>query len=329
VTSAFRKRLFAVVCLFVISSSPAFAQLVEGQRDARKRFDSEYPEALVAIENTFSNVVSKGTLTKTKYPPGEEPTSRQYWYRFEILGENSKSEITEVFSTGEGQTEVWCRNPEKYVFRVVRAARGAGYYIQSLMPQDAGFSKAMDETVYRHLRATHCVNGVPVSRLISQPEFEVLNCEYEDDGNSQLVHVSYAFSPQQDQEMIRNGELWLSPTLGWSIVRSRSDYFVHDRPEAEAGMECVVDFDADSDFPIPAKVTITQYLDKVRIVEEFDFYSIDVGNVKPTSFTLGHYGLTEPEPPTSFPTIFVLNLVVVVVIGTIIWVRKKRASLST
>ena len=177
-------------------------------------------------------MTASGSLSIKKIPPGKESWQSAYKVLYESFGGASKWQQAPVEIApcdGAPIGKVWCRNPSLYVFELQRPATVAQFSVAKIRPKSVPESYSMDGTVYRHFKASHAINGVPISKLMDDPSFTLHLVEKVNENSEQLVHVTYDVT-FKSEPIIRGGELWLLPNQGWAIRKSRSDYLQPDRP---------------------------------------------------------------------------------------------------
>lgn len=309
-------------------------------QSAEALFNEEYPAALKKMDEFFSEVKASGILTITRRPPEGDPTTATYRRLFQFSGGSSKWEEFRTENTGEAVVEtVWCRNPEQYVFSLERPKESQNYSIRRIARGTTALSDAMDGTVYRHYNASHGLNGVRLSEILSHISFRIKSIEYVNEGVGQLIHVAYTYSPDRPNNMLRDGELWLLPGKGWAIHRSRSDYLVPDRPSATAGMECKMEYSGMVDgVAVPKRVILKQKLNRFLIEEELVFESFEHTKSPDSDFSLPHYNLTEADVPTEYEHVvapasrmtwlIVGNAVLLLLLFVIIVRRRQHAGVT-
>lgn len=305
-----------------------------GGESAENVFRSNYKIALSRMEAYFGEVIAIGRLTITRIPSTGDRTASSFAMRFQFSGGASKWEQEPLGGALGSSAIVWCRNPKHYVFSIERPISSELFKINRLASGDSDRSKPMDETIYRQFRASHAINGVLFSTMMDDASFSVQSAQYVQEGSDNLVHVKYDYSPEDDEQMLRGGELWLNPARGWAIDKCRSDYFVEDRPSTPASMTCKIEYDSFEDgVAIPGRVLIEQRLGGFRIEEELVIEEFTHGPSSLSEFTLPHYGLPEIDPKTfnkpvarQRSTIFLaLNgAFIVALIVVILWRRRAK-----
>jgi len=313
-------------------------------RTAEAIFREQYSTALRGIESSFADVDVSGTLSDSWIRPGKPSSPQTSKIRLQCTRGSSKYEKTIEALSKDGATatssEVCCRNAGKYVFQLRRASADSRFAVLSLEPKDSPPSDSMERYAYRYLNASYSVGGVPLSEILSDPGFSVRSVDYVHSDSELLVHVSYALAPTSLQILLRGGELWLSPDLGWALRRFRSDLDPLGRSDLRPELLGTVEYQGlRQGIAIPKRVLFTQKIGKsvrneVFVVERFDFRE-----TPPEQFTLTHYNVAETVPadyvlttnvPSHWLQLLTLNGILVVMFVLVWiwrrWIRAKRMS---
>jgi hypothetical protein len=282
----------------VASGLAAVAELRRSTReqlatDARGSFDDEYPRALAQIEGFFASVRAQGRQhTVRTRPDGSEQLNEYLDFVFARSKGASKYEMTG--QAPQDSTIVWCRNPDKYVFNLRRYSPNSEYAVVALNGKDSPTADSMERYSYRDLDASHSVYGVRVSKLMDDPSFQIKSVQYDADQGE--VHVSYALSPDPPL-VLRDGDLWLSPQLGWAITRFHSNYKYDSRPELVGQMNGTVEYSImENGVAVPSRVVISTSYAGYKTNEDFQFQSVLRTQVPDEEFTLTSYALPEMDP---------------------------------
>jgi hypothetical protein len=293
--------LLAIPVLLLLIVSPARAQ---GNEDIlKKRFRSEYPEALKALEARFSKV--EGTVKFIEDDPRKKDTPhREVLYSFKCMLPDM-AVLTSIENNTEGQRVHSVSGTNKnYSFVLKKLGTDADFAIKSL--EVANGTDAPRNSVTRMLRpilrmpyATRISN---VS-LLSNPHFTVRGVSTQTRNGVSLLKVEFDFPIEPTSDTRRKGDRDYRGFEGFFLVSPEEKWVLYEFEYREkAGVPLflnrgTVEYQGTSDgFPNPKRVTRqTLKLPERNVVEthSYDFLDFRLAEVPDREFTLAAFGIPE------------------------------------
>ncbi len=230
---------------------------------------------------------------------------------------------------------VYCVNP-RYAFRLARE-RGSENWVITSIATDATakeeYIREFHQIAIPSLRLFY-LQGCSLAQLFDSKVFKLVDTSNIELNGKELLRIRFEnkHDPEKNGEFtnVQEGTLNLDPSAFYCL---ESADFVTATTESICKQEIRNEYDVASDgFPIPKAVNIgfdvsgTGGRFEYSMNVTYPAFSRPANSLRNSDFTLSHFGLPEPEFPTSgFWAYFLVGLVGAVLIGVGIVIRVRRS----
>lgn len=263
-----------------------------------ERIEKDYPDALSRLEAFYRRVKVSATVKHTQLNATEQPVSNCFWEFSRAEDYHKYRRYCAGAPADQISDEVFCRNPERYLFSLGRELPTEAYRVMAIMQPEPILANTPEAYAFRYLDCTYSVFGVPISKMRADPSFRITDAQDVDDGVEKLIRVDYEFSPT-DGTTLGQGCLVVAPERMWALVR----YECEDHPPESGGkvghISAVMQYGAPSDgIPIPKRAEVqVAFAGRPIWREECDFVEVVASDIPKSDFTLAAYGISEDEAP--------------------------------
>jgi hypothetical protein len=281
-------QLIGALAIFIVETTSVLA----GSQDEHK-WKEELEPALRKMETFFSEVRASALMNTTSNAKIKGMATPIGKIQAEVSLQRSagafKHSTKVVEPKGKTPERVYCRNPERYVFRLERPEGGSSFLVKDLWDKSIAYTEVHDIGPWRFLFVSHYVQGVPLSKILGDRSF-VVNSMSVKDG---VANLNFNWSPSNeptDNHSSGSVELWFSVEKGWAIEKYRMRAGARD--SKASSVEGIVEYDRmENGVAIPKRVfEVHGGGSSVEVL----FPKIEHAVSNKNDFTLTYYGLPEP-----------------------------------
>jgi hypothetical protein len=270
-----------------------------GEDFLKKRFLSEYPEAMKAWEARFSNAVGTVMLIQDD-SRRNPPTHGESLYKFKCKLPGMAI-VSRTMSSEGSQQEMVSGYNKDYAFKLKRAVEAADFSILSLESAKKASQVPFSSPVWHFVwlpYATHIENF----RLVSSPRFVVQAVTSFSRNGRSLLKIEFDY-PNDPKHVARKGFVDNGGYEGYFVVSPEEKWVLYEyesrqkKGKLRSTHKGTVEYEGTSDgFPIP-KRAVSQTFDfpegKLFSTHSYEFQRFMADNVPDGEFALAAFGIPE------------------------------------
>jgi hypothetical protein len=195
---------------------------------------------------------------------------------------------------GKIAEKIYCRNPDKYVFRLERPEGMKSFTIKEILPKESAYSELYDIMPRRFLCVSHSVLGVPLSKITVERSFSVRSISIKKD----VAKLDFSWLPTAELMPgleFKSAEVWFSIEKGWAVEKYRVS--IAPRGGKPTLIDGTVEYERMEDGIAIPKGVVEVHGTSGTV--KFQFDKIEHYRSDPQDYTLSYYGFSEPANSSS------------------------------
>jgi hypothetical protein len=291
-----------VIILLICPAFVAESHVRGAESAVQAAFVTEYKAACARLESYYGQVRGAGIMIQESRVGEPDQVRGEYDVRFWFDGPNGRCDKTwdsEIRGKPKGYRVVHVTNPKRAFF-VTREAAAPSYRVGYVGSSQGDMQRNLYDDAGRFLSSPYAIDGEPLSRLISESGFHILEISSTTKENKRVTRVKFAYRPTFPRPETDGGgisdafermEGWIALLPEKASVIEEAELKVYRRGQNQSFTRRIrIEYEAaEGGIPLPEQVTL-EWLDKKTMKYSLKLNEIEHSPASEDLFKLAAFG---------------------------------------